>query len=204
MAEVAALKDDAGEGRGRAARGRQALHDALSVIPNLPREDVPEGKDEHGNVEQRKVGDAAEARRHQQADAALRDRRAARPDGLRDGGQAVRRALRRAEGRAGAHGARARRVHARPAHAPEKDGIGGYTEIAPPILVRDDAMFGTAQLPKFEDDQFRSSNAERRWQRNLDELWQRLAASVAASSMLSKDEADALRRRASTDLERMS
>ena len=34
----------------------QALHAALSVIPNTPREDVPEGKDEHGNVEQRKVG----------------------------------------------------------------------------------------------------------------------------------------------------
>jgi seryl-tRNA synthetase len=38
--------------------------------------------------------------------------------------------------------------------APEKNGIGGYTEIAPPILVRDDAMFGTAQLPKFKEDQF--------------------------------------------------
>ncbi len=30
----------------------------------------------------------------------------------------------------------------------------GYTEIAPPLLVRDDVMFGTTQLPKFEDDQF--------------------------------------------------
>ena len=30
----------------------------------------------------------------------------------------------------------------------------GYTEIAPPLLVRDEVMFGTAQLPKFEDDQF--------------------------------------------------
>ncbi len=33
-------------------------------------------------------------------------------------------------------------------------GEHGYTEIAPPLLVRDEAMFGTAQLPKFEDDQF--------------------------------------------------
>src|SRR5262249_18156824 len=33
----------------------------------------------------------------------------------------------------------------------------GYTEVAPPLLVRDDAMFGTAQLPKFEDDQFATS-----------------------------------------------
>ena len=30
----------------------------------------------------------------------------------------------------------------------------GYTEIEPPVLVRDEAMFGTAQLPKFLDDQF--------------------------------------------------
>ncbi len=30
----------------------------------------------------------------------------------------------------------------------------GYTEVAPPILVKDEAMFGTAQLPKFADDQF--------------------------------------------------
>src|SRR5208282_4561223 len=33
-------------------------------------------------------------------------------------------------------------------------GEHGYTEVAPPILVRDEVMFGTAQLPKFEDDQF--------------------------------------------------
>ena len=33
--------------------------------------------------------------------------------------------------------------------APETDGIGGYTEIMPPYLVRDEVMFGTAQLPKF-------------------------------------------------------
>ena len=33
-------------------------------------------------------------------------------------------------------------------------GEHGYTEVAPPVLVRDAAMFGTAQLPKFEDDQF--------------------------------------------------
>ena len=33
----------------------------------------------------------------------------------------------------------------------------GYTEVAPPLLVRDEAMFGTAQLPKFEEDQFFAS-----------------------------------------------
>ena len=45
-------------------------------------------------------------------------------------------------------------------------GEHGYTEVSPPVLVRDAAMFGTAQLPKFEDDQFwaiaerRSSSAQ--------------------------------------------
>ena len=45
--------------------------------------------------------------------------------------------------------------------APETNGIGGYTEIMPPYLVRDEAMFGTAQLPKFEDDQFSDVAATR-------------------------------------------
>ena len=38
----------------------------------------------------------------------------------------------------------------------------GYTEINPPLLVRDDTMFGTAQLPKFEEDQFRTTRVVRR------------------------------------------
>ena len=36
----------------------------------------------------------------------------------------------------------------------------GYTEINPPLLVRDDVMFGTGQLPKFEDDQFWGESGE--------------------------------------------
>ena len=35
----------------------------------------------------------------------------------------------------------------------------GYTEVAPPLLVRDEVMFGTAQLPKFRDDQFQAVRA---------------------------------------------
>ena len=56
MAEVASLNDvmAAGEDAQRAAD--EALSKALAVIPNLPRAEVPEGTDEHGNVEQRKVG----------------------------------------------------------------------------------------------------------------------------------------------------
>ena len=60
------------------------------------------------------------------------------------------RALRRFAEGPGADGTRARAVHARCAYGREH----GYTEVNPPLLVRDDAMFGTAQLPKFEEDQF--------------------------------------------------
>ncbi len=40
---------------------------------------------------------------------------------------------------------------------PIRKSDDGYTEVNPPLLVRDDAMFGTAQLPKFEEDQFAAS-----------------------------------------------
>jgi seryl-tRNA synthetase len=36
--------------------------------------------------------------------------------------------------------------------APANGQLGGYEEVNPPMLVRDEAMFGTGQLPKFEDD----------------------------------------------------
>ena len=39
-------------------------------------------------------------------------------------------------------------------------GEHGYTEVNPPLLVRDEAMFGTTQLPKFEEDQFWAISGE--------------------------------------------
>jgi seryl-tRNA synthetase len=60
--------------------------------------------------------------------------------------------------------------------APEKDGIGGYTEIAPPMMVRDEVMYGTAQLPKFRDDQYFAASpsdifqARFEWRDRFDEL----------------------------------
>ena len=56
MAEVAALKETLARARTSRKRRNKALHDALSVIPNLPAEDVPEGADEKGNKEVRNVG----------------------------------------------------------------------------------------------------------------------------------------------------
>src|SRR6185295_7807696 len=51
MAEVNALKDTLANGENEQRAADKALHDALSVIPNLPAEDVPEGADEKGNKE---------------------------------------------------------------------------------------------------------------------------------------------------------
>jgi seryl-tRNA synthetase len=59
----------------------------------------------------------------------------------------------------------------------------GYIEVAPPLLVRDEVMFGTAQLPKFRDDQFRTSAAVSR-----DDQYMAAVARAAAKSGVSEDE----------------
>ena len=128
--------------------GRTELDKALAEIPNLPLDEVPDGKDEHDNVEHHHI--RGEARLRLRAQAAFRSRRSARADGFRDRGETLRRALRGVAIRAW-RGSNARSGSScsmciRSEH--------GYTEVDPPLLVRDDAMFGTAQLPKFEDDQF--------------------------------------------------
>ena len=145
MAEVAALKDELASGEEEQAEADKALHEALSVIPNIPREEVPEGKDEKDNKEVRRVGEPPKLGWTNKPQAALRDRRGAGPDGLRDGGEAVGRALRGAQGADGAARARAGGIHARHPHR-RRDGIGGYTEIMPPYLVRDEVMYGTGAV----------------------------------------------------------
>ena len=124
-----------------------ALDKALAEIPNTPLDEVPEGRDENDNVELRRVGEphvfGFAAKR------AFRHRRGAGPHGFRDGDENFRRAVRREQGRAGAAGACAC-AFMLDLHT----GEHGYTEVNPPILVRDEAMFGTAQLPKFHEDQF--------------------------------------------------
>lgn len=147
MAEVARLKDEApGLDAAQAEAGR-VLDAQLAAIPNRPKPDVPEGADEHGNVEYRRF-DAererlTEGRQHfeiGEATGLMDFEAAARMSGSRFvvlKGQLAR--LERALGQFMLD------LHT---------GEHGYTEVAPPILVRDEAMFGTAQLPKFRDDQF--------------------------------------------------
>jgi seryl-tRNA synthetase len=154
MAEVAALKDELANGEKSEAEADKALRDALSVIPNLPLDEVPLGKDEHDNKEVRRVGQAPkfawtnQPKQHFEIGEAL---------GLMDFETAAKLSGSRFVVLKGqlAKLERALAQFMLDIHtAPEANGIGGYTEIVPPYLVRDEAMYGTAQLPKFKDDQF--------------------------------------------------
>ncbi len=147
MAEVAALKE-AGPGLETAqAEAGKALDARLAAIPNRPKADVPEGADEHGNVLYRshastreRLGEGKEHFEIGEALGLMDFETAAKLSGSRFvvlKGQLAR--LERALGQ-----------FMLDLHTQEH----GYTEVAPPIMVRDEAMFGTAQLPKFEDDQF--------------------------------------------------
>jgi seryl-tRNA synthetase len=155
MAEVASLKDTMTEGERAQREADEALSKALAVIPNLPRAEVPEGTDEHGNVEQRKVGTPPalpginQPKQHFELGEAL---------GLMDFETAAKLSGSRFVVLKGALARMERALGAfmLDIHTQEF----GYTEIAPPILVKDDAMFGTAQLPKFKDDQFAANTSE--------------------------------------------
>lgn len=126
------------------------LETALAAIPNTPLPDVPAGKDEHDNVERHKVGtprEIANAKEHFELGETL---------GLMDFETAAK--------LSGARfvvlkGALARLERAIASFMLDlHTGTFGYTEVNPPVLVKDAAMFGTAQLPKFADDQFRASS----------------------------------------------
>ena len=119
----------------------------LAAIPNLPLDEVPDGADEHGNVQRHVFGKARNygftPKPHDDLGDALGYmdfEAAAKLSGARF--VVLKKGLARLE--------RAIGQFMLDLHTNEH----GYTEINPPLLVRDDVMFGTAQLPKFEDDQF--------------------------------------------------
>jgi seryl-tRNA synthetase len=126
----------------------QELKDALAEIPNLPNPEVPVGADEHGNIERSRFGNPrnfAAPKEHFELGEAMRlmdFETAAKLSGSRFvvlKGQLAR--LERALGQ-----------FMLDLHTTEH----GYTEVAPPLLVRDEVMFGTTQLPKFREDQFKA------------------------------------------------
>ena len=128
------------------------LDKELAQIPNMPLDDVPDGADASGNAEHHVVGKkrdyAFKPRQHFELGEALGMmdfELAAKLSGARF--VVLQKGLARLER---ALGQFMLDVHTGKEH--------GYTEVNPPILVRDEVMFGTAQLPKFADDQFRTTN----------------------------------------------
>lgn len=156
MAEVSALKEKISKGEEEERRIMTELESLLSVLPNLPRLDVPFGKDEKSNQEVRRMGAPRTfdftPRSHFELGEAL---------GLMDFEMAgkvsgarfvfLKGALARLE--------RAIACFMLDLHTSLPQGsLGGYLEINPPLLVNDASAFGTGNLPKFAEDLFQTKN----------------------------------------------
>jgi seryl-tRNA synthetase len=147
MAKVALAKISISTLEGEQTAVDAELRDALASIPNLPLDEVPDGVDEHGNVVRHHFGAvrnyAFAPKPHDDLGGALGFmdfETAAKLSGTRF--VVLKKGLARLE--------RAIGQFMLDLHTNEH----GYSEIDPPLLVRDDVMFGTGQLPKFKDDQF--------------------------------------------------
>jgi seryl-tRNA synthetase len=147
MSEVAELKTTMPQLELAAKTADEELAKELAAIPNLPLDEVPDGVDEHGNVQRHVYGKIREygfaPKPHDDLGDALGYMdfaAAAKLSGARF--VVLKKGLARLE--------RAIGQFMLDLHTNEH----GYAEINPPLLVRNDTMFGTGQLPKFEDDQF--------------------------------------------------
>jgi len=150
-AEVASLKDAITSGEENEKALTKELNDALSIIPNIPLDTVPNGKDEHDNVEVRTWGTkpsfAFEPQQHFDIGEGL---------GLMDFELAAKLSGARFVILKGAL-ARMERALAQfmlDMHTTEF----GYTECYAPYMLRDEAMYGVGQLPKFADDLFKTNS----------------------------------------------
>ena len=150
MAEVAELKTTMPQLEAAAKAADEELAKELAAIPNLPLDDVPDGVDERGNVQRHVFGKirnyAFAPKPHDDLGGALGFmdfETAAKLSGARF--VVLKKGLARLD--------RAIGQFMLDLHTNEH----GYTEINPPLLVRDYAMFGTGQLPKFEEDQFKAT-----------------------------------------------
>lgn len=152
--EVATLKSRIQQGEEQERQIDAELQAALSVLPNMPHDDVPDGKDESDNVEVRRVGTPRSLdftpKEHFEIAGALP-------------GLAFERAARIA-------GARFVMLQGRLARLERalgqfmmdlQTGEHGYMEVSPPLMVRDEALYGTSQLPKFAEDLFKTTDG--RW-----------------------------------------
>ena len=132
----------------------EALRNLLAALANLPADDVPLGEDEHGNIEVRRHGDPASVP-------------AARLNAPKDHVD-LGAALGMMDFEAAARMSGARFVVLKSQIARLERALGqfmldvqtvqnGYTEVSPPLLVKDEALYGTGRLPKFAEDLFRTT-----------------------------------------------
>jgi len=166
MDEVAHLKDVVQNGEAARKDAEDKLRNALSIIPNLPLDDVPVGSDESDNVEYfGRNGSPETAAKNRPA----RPSFSYAPKEHYETGEAL--GMMDFEVAAKLSGARF--VVLKSQLARLERAIGqfmldlhvdehGYMEVEPPYLVRDEALYGTNQLPKFEDDLFFVQHGEGR------------------------------------------
>lgn len=148
-AEVDTVKKQMPVAEAEQKKKQDAIREILSGIPNIPADDVPEGEDEDANVELRTWGEPKSpdnAKEHFDIGEALGQmdfETAANMSGARF--VLLKGQLARFE--------RAIANFMLDLHTSEFD----YTEVAPPLLVKDDALYGTGQLPKFAEDLFKTT-----------------------------------------------
>jgi len=157
MAEVAGLKEVIQQGEASQRELEEALRQALAVIPNIPADDVPDGADESANVP-------------------VAARAFGKPPGINAPRQhfEIGEALGQMDFERAAKVSGSRFVYLKGDLARLERALGafmldthtetfGYTEVSPPVLVKSAALFGTGQLPKFEEDLFRTTNEDPFW-----------------------------------------
>ncbi|MBO0334641.1 serine--tRNA ligase [Sneathiella sp. CAU 1612] len=148
--EVADLKGAAQDLEARERELQAELDMALSVLPNIMKDDVPDGASEDDNVELRRVGDIRnfdfKPKEHYELGDAL---------GMMDFETAAKLSGSRFVVTSGqiARLERALAAFMVDVHTLEK----GYLEVSPPVMVRGDSLFGTGQLPKFEEDLYKTA-----------------------------------------------
>ena len=153
MDEVSALKDQMAELEEKDRALGESMNQHLASLPNILADDVPDGADENDNKELRKWGQPTNhggaAKEHHEIGEAL---------GMMDFETAAKLSGSRfvlLSGRI-AQMERALAQFFLDTHTTEH----GYTEFSPPLMVRSETMYGTGQLPKFQDDQFQTTRGD--------------------------------------------
>jgi len=149
MAEVTALKAEISQREADERARASAVDAAVAALPNAPAPDVPDGTDEHGNVEEKRWGTP-------KTGGAPHDAIAARLGWDQEASARI------AGARFAVYSGNLARLHrALGQYMLDRQVEAGYRETVVPLLVREEAMFGTGQLPKFAEESFRTTDG--RW-----------------------------------------